>query len=66
MLMAATSSIHFFPDGPLADVHVVEDKPNDRTPSGLWPSDHAGVFATVRLPKAKSREARNEPARQEH
>jgi endonuclease/exonuclease/phosphatase family metal-dependent hydrolase len=50
----------------LADVHVVGDKPNDRTPSGLWPSDHAGVFATVRLPKTKAREARNEPARQEH
>ena len=22
----------------------------DRTPSGLWPSDHAGVVATLRLP----------------
>jgi len=29
---------------------VVGDDPSDRTPSGLWPSDHAGVVATVQLP----------------
>ena len=23
--------------------HTVGDKPSDRLPSGLWPSDHAGV-----------------------
>lgn len=28
---------------------VVGDRPADRTPSGRWPSDHAGVVATVRL-----------------
>ena len=28
---------------------VVGDVPGDRTPSGLWPSDHAGVVATLRL-----------------
>lgn len=30
---------------------VVGDKPADRTPSGLWPSDHAGVVVTFRVPK---------------
>lgn len=28
---------------------VVGDEPADRTPSGLWPSDHAGVVATLAL-----------------
>jgi hypothetical protein len=35
-----------------AQVFVVGDKPKDRLPSGLWPSDHAGVVATVRIPYA--------------
>jgi hypothetical protein len=29
---------------------VTGDEPGDRTPSGLWPSDHAGVVATLRVP----------------
>jgi hypothetical protein len=29
---------------------VVGQEPGDRTPSGLWPSDHAGVVATLRVP----------------
>jgi endonuclease/exonuclease/phosphatase family metal-dependent hydrolase len=29
---------------------VVGENPIDRTPSGLWPSDHAGVAATLTLP----------------
>jgi endonuclease/exonuclease/phosphatase family metal-dependent hydrolase len=29
---------------------VLGEEPGDRTPSGLWPSDHAGVVATLRLP----------------
>jgi endonuclease/exonuclease/phosphatase family metal-dependent hydrolase len=29
---------------------IVGEHPADRTPSGLWPSDHAGVAATLRLP----------------
>lgn len=29
---------------------VVGEEEKDRTPSGLWPSDHAGVVATLRLP----------------
>lgn len=32
---------------------VVGDEPADRTPSGLWPSDHAGVAARLILPSAK-------------
>lgn len=28
---------------------VVGDEPSDKTPSGLWPSDHAGVAATLRF-----------------
>lgn len=28
---------------------VVGDEPADRTSSGLWPSDHAGVVATLRI-----------------
>ncbi|MDA0712233.1 MAG: endonuclease, partial [bacterium] len=32
------------------DAYVVGDKERDRTPSGMWPSDHAGVITTLRLP----------------
>ena len=31
-------------------VEVVGDEPVDRTPSGLWPSDHAGVVAQLEVP----------------
>lgn len=31
-------------------VEVVGDEQADRTASGLWPSDHASVAATFRLP----------------
>ena len=31
-------------------VDIVGENPADRTPSGLWPSDHAGVVATLELP----------------
>jgi endonuclease/exonuclease/phosphatase family metal-dependent hydrolase len=30
------------------DADVVGDELSDRTPSGLWPSDHAGVVGTLR------------------
>lgn len=33
-----------------AQVTIVGDDPADRTAGGLWPSDHAGVVATLRLP----------------
>jgi endonuclease/exonuclease/phosphatase family metal-dependent hydrolase len=32
------------------DAQVVGADPADRTLSGLWPSDHAGVVAELRLP----------------
>jgi endonuclease/exonuclease/phosphatase family metal-dependent hydrolase len=37
--------------GPLAAAAatLVGDQPEDRTPSGLWPSDHAGVVAALRF-----------------
>lgn len=37
--------------GPLtaAAAELVGDQPSDRTPSGLWPSDHAGVAASLRF-----------------
>lgn len=31
-------------------VEVVGNRPEDKTPSGLWPSDHAGIVAEVMLP----------------
>jgi len=34
----------------VAEINLIGDQPADRTPSGLWPSDHAGVAATLRLP----------------
>jgi hypothetical protein len=35
---------------------VVGDESADRTPSGLWPSDHAGVAAILNLPRQVRRE----------
>jgi endonuclease/exonuclease/phosphatase family metal-dependent hydrolase len=32
------------------EISLIGDQPADRTPSGLWPSDHAGIAATLRLP----------------
>jgi endonuclease/exonuclease/phosphatase family metal-dependent hydrolase len=29
------------------ETHLVGDTPSSRTPSGLWPSDHAGLVATL-------------------
>jgi endonuclease/exonuclease/phosphatase family metal-dependent hydrolase len=41
-----------FRQGPfkVTDARVVGANPADRTPSGLWPSDHAGVVAELRVP----------------
>ena len=33
------------------DIRRVGEQPGDRTPSGLWPSDHAGVIATLKIRK---------------
>ena len=30
---------------------LVGDQPGDKTPSGLWPSDHAGMVVTMQLPR---------------
>jgi endonuclease/exonuclease/phosphatase family metal-dependent hydrolase len=40
--------------GIVGGVHadVVGETPADRTASGLWPSDHAGVVARLNMPKA--------------
>ena len=32
---------------------VVGDEPEDKTPSGLWRSDHAGVIARLRIPELR-------------
>jgi hypothetical protein len=34
----------------VSDVRLVGNKPSDKTPSGLWPSDHAGLAMTLRIP----------------
>jgi Endonuclease/Exonuclease/phosphatase family len=34
----------------VAHIGLVGNMPADRTPTGLWPSDHAGVVATLRIP----------------
>jgi endonuclease/exonuclease/phosphatase family metal-dependent hydrolase len=31
------------------EVELIGDQPSDRTPGGLWPSDHAGVVASFNL-----------------
>jgi endonuclease/exonuclease/phosphatase family metal-dependent hydrolase len=41
----------------VADISLIGNQQADRTSSGLWPSDHAGVAATLRLP---SRQASNQ------
>ncbi len=37
--------------GQVLRARVVGDEPDDRTAGGLWPSDHAGVVARIRLPR---------------
>jgi endonuclease/exonuclease/phosphatase family metal-dependent hydrolase len=34
----------------VADISLIGNQPGDRTASGLWPSDHAGIAATLQLP----------------
>jgi len=38
------------PLGPVK-VETVGDQSEDKTPSGLWPSDHAGVVGNLRIPR---------------
>ena len=35
------------------NINLIGNKPSDRTPSGLWPSDHAGVVATLAGPESQ-------------
>jgi hypothetical protein len=35
------------------DISLIGNKPSDRTPSGLWPSDHAGIVATLAGPDSQ-------------
>lgn len=38
----------------ITDIHLISViRPGDRTPSGLWPSDHAGVVTTLEIPGGK-------------
>lgn len=37
------------PDLTAIDAEVIGEEPADRTDTGLWPSDHAGVLATLRI-----------------
>jgi hypothetical protein len=37
------------PPARILDIDVLGRRRRDRTGSGLWPSDHAGVAATFRL-----------------
>ena len=36
-------------DVSVEDITIIGDSTYDKTPSGLWPSDHAGVVATLRI-----------------
>lgn len=52
-LSARIDLILFRGDFDVEAIDVVGDNPADRTPSGLWPSDHAGVTATLEVPRAR-------------
>ena len=48
-----TTRIDVLMTRPRFDLHTIAvtgDNPADRTPSGLWPSDHGGVVATLTVP----------------
>jgi endonuclease/exonuclease/phosphatase family metal-dependent hydrolase len=34
----------------IIDEHIIGNTPAERTPSGLWPTDHAGIVATLQYP----------------
>jgi endonuclease/exonuclease/phosphatase family metal-dependent hydrolase len=48
-LTKRTDLVMFRGDFKVKNIGLVGDSPNDRTISGLWPSDHAGVVATLKL-----------------
>jgi endonuclease/exonuclease/phosphatase family metal-dependent hydrolase len=41
----------------VSGVRLVGNQPTDKTPSGLWPSDHAGLVLTLRIAGAGNQEA---------
>jgi endonuclease/exonuclease/phosphatase family metal-dependent hydrolase len=53
--------IFFRGDFDVEDVQLVGNERGDRTPSGLWPSDHAGVAATLAIPEATDDVAERRP-----
>ena len=48
-LTARIDLMMFRGDFKVKDIELVGNSQNDRTISGLWPSDHAGVVATLKL-----------------
>jgi endonuclease/exonuclease/phosphatase family metal-dependent hydrolase len=52
-LIARIDLILFRGDFGVGEVNLIGDKPSDKTPSGLWPSDHAGVTATLTGPEER-------------
>jgi endonuclease/exonuclease/phosphatase (EEP) superfamily protein YafD len=47
-LSQRVDQVFFRGAGRVIDAALLGADPGERTPSGLWPSDHAGVFATLR------------------
>lgn len=50
MLSERFEYIFFRDDSIVKDIITVGDQQKDRTPSGLWPSDHAGIVGEFHLP----------------
>jgi endonuclease/exonuclease/phosphatase family metal-dependent hydrolase len=48
-LTKRTDLVMFRGDFKVKNIGLVGNSPNDRTISGLWPSDHAGIVATLKL-----------------
>ncbi|MFL6326380.1 MAG: hypothetical protein ACJ71I_02740 [Nitrososphaeraceae archaeon] len=48
-LTERTDLIMFQGDFKIKNIGLVGNSQNDRTISGLWPSDHAGIVATLKL-----------------
>jgi hypothetical protein len=48
-LTERTDLMMFRGDFKVKDIELVGNSQNDRTISGLWPSDHAGIVATLKL-----------------
>jgi len=52
-LTERTDLMMFRGDFKVKDIELVGNSQNDRTISGLWPSDHAGIVATLKLISGK-------------